>query len=152
MRGSVGRRISSGLFLVWFAVFGLTRGLTGVCPQHGSQHAATRQTAAPGLTQTAGHHHAGIDAGAAGSGTHASVSLDAASQGDEGTPAPHGCDCRGECCCCATPQLGVGDTEVVMLEARIATPRRQTTSADRPTHRVHFALPFPTAPPGADAA
>ena len=147
MRGSVLRRLASGLFLVWFAVFGLTRGILGVCPEHTGGHG--RVTADVRLAATTALHQAA--ARAESHGGHVGMSHETAHQAareqDADAPADHDCDCRGECCCCAAPYSGLAACEVFAVDTSIAMPRHESTTADRPITRVDFAQPLATAPP-----
>lgn len=156
MRGSLLRRISSGLFLVWFAVFGLTRGALGVCAEHGAPdrrptgaiHASAsgaHQNPTQGHDHGAHNPHGGLPGDVAGL-TDVSPAIGVAAPADE--PPSHNCDCRGECCCCATVRFEYATAVSVASDIVLTTSQHGITPApNRLIVRVHFSRPFATGPP-----
>jgi hypothetical protein len=161
MRGSLLRRISSGLFLVWYAVFGLTRGSLGVCAEHGAtDRRATGAVHAsvsgahqnPTQVQDHGAHDShGVLQGHAAGLTDVSPAIGVAVPADE-SPS-HNCDCRGECCCCATVRFEYATSVSVASDIVLTTSQDGITPApNRLIIRVHFSRPFATGPPLEQAA
>jgi hypothetical protein len=163
MRSTLLRRLSTGAFLTWFAAFGAFRSVLGICPEHTAAHTTVSRAigerpssdAQGSLASPAQHHAASpVRAHHAGHGAAAQTSTTAAAGVPVNEPTGHGCDCKGECCCCTTVRIAVGARiAMVPQSVPIATPFFPAVSI-RPHHvlRDEYALPFATAPPSPSTA
>ncbi len=177
MVASAWRRFSAGAFALWFAAFGVTRGMGGVCPQHADGHnarssigaaaafaspRATELTRAPTAHAEHGQHASSgspnrleashdVHAHSAEAAPSENAALADTSATDvDATPTQHGdggCDCRGECCCCTVVRVASATSDIRASIISFASPRSHSAAPDVRRRTTAHLLPFATAPP-----
>jgi hypothetical protein len=144
------RPFIAGLFAIWFAALGVTRGTYMACLDHRAEHQAAGASAV-GAAST--DLHAGHDAHAGHGAAHGGAGPAMASgSGDETPDEPQHCTCAGDCCSAVPPQSLPRTSIACAPEARVAPRLPDIAQTARPFEFVPHVLPFATAPPAAALA